>query len=190
MGSCILSDPVVTEADLVAAARQGDGAAFEALLRRHDDQMRALAFRMLGGQAAMDDALQDAYVKAFRAVRRFRGDASFATWLHRIVATTCIDHLRRRARRAEDELPDEPAPAGGRAADPAADHAVRRMDLRRALDRLDPDHRATLLLVDGEGLSYDDAGAVLGIPAGTVSSRLSRARAHMRTLLDLREEER
>ncbi len=180
----------MTEAELVDAARHGDAAAFETLVRRHDDQMRALAFRMLGGQAAMDDALQDAYVKAFRAVRRFRGDARFSTWLHRIVATTCIDHLRRRSRRAEDELPEEPTPTGGGSFDPSAETAVRRTDLQWALGRLDPDHRATLLLVDGEGLSYDEAGTVLGIPAGTVSSRLTRARAHMRTLLDLGEEER
>lgn len=174
---------MTSEADLVAAARAGDVAAFESLVREHDDRMRAVAFRMTGGRAAMDDVLQDAYVKAFRSIHRFRGDARFSTWMHRIVVTTCLDHARRVTRRSEDELPDDPVPTGGGLDDPSADSVVRRMDLRHALDRLDPDHRAALLLVDGEGLSYDEAGAVLGVPAGTVSSRLSRARATMRTLL-------
>jgi len=181
---------MTSEAALLDGARGGDVDAFERLVRRHDDRMRALAYRMLGSRAAMDDALQDAYVKAFRSIAGFRGDARFSTWLHRIVATTCIDHVRRLQRRAEEELPDEPVPARGGLVDGSADVAVRRLDLRRALDHLDPDHRAALLLVDGEGLSYDEAGSVLGIPAGTVSSRLSRARATMRGLLDVREDDR
>ena len=131
----------------------------------------------------MDDALQDAYVRAFRALPGFRGDARFSTWLHRVVATTCIDHARRAQRRREDELPDDARPIGGHAHDPAGDAVIRRLDLRLALDRLDPDQRLALLLVDGDGLSYDEAGAVLGVPAGTVSSRLSRARLAMRTML-------
>jgi RNA polymerase sigma-70 factor (ECF subfamily) len=171
-----------SEPDLVDRARQGDVDAFEVLLRRHDDPMRALAHRMLGSRAAMDDALQDAYVRAFRSVAGFRGDARFSTWLHRIVATTCIDHLRRSGRRAEDELGEEPRVVGGRQ-DPAGDAAVGRVDLRRALNRLDVDQLAVLLLVDGEGLSYDEVAAILGIANGTVSSRVTRARLVMRTLL-------
>lgn len=181
---------MTSEAALLDDARAGDVDAFERLVRRYDQRMRALAFRMLGSRAAMDDALQDAYVKAFRSIAGFRGEARFSTWLHRIVATTCIDHVRREQRRAEDELSDEPVPVAGGLADGSADVAVRRLDLRRALDYLDPDHRAALLLVDGEGLSYDEAGTVLGVPAGTVSSRLSRARRIMRELLELREDDR
>ena len=170
------------EPELLALARTGDVVAFEALVRTHDDRMRALAFRMTGTRAGMDDALQDAYLKAFRSIGGFRGDAAFSTWLHRIVTTTCIDHARRRGRRREDELPDEPRP-GGAAVDPAGDLVTRRVLLRRALDDLDPDHRAALLLVDGDGLSYGEAGRVLGVPVGTVSSRLSRARTEMRRML-------
>lgn len=178
-----------TEADLVGRARTGDVEAFEVLVRSHDDRMRALAFGMLGSRAAMDDALQDAYVKAFRALPSFRGESRFSTWLHRIVATTCVDHLRRRQRRREDVLTDEPEPIGGHIGDPSGDTVARRLDLRRALDRLDADQRAALLLVDGEGLSYEEAGTVLGIPAGTVSSRLSRARAELRRALTVEPNE-
>lgn len=177
-----------TEPELLDRARLGDASAFETLLRTHDDRMRALAYRMLGSGSAMDDALQDAYLRAFRAVGDFRGDARFSTWLHRVVATTCIDHLRRTSRRAEEEMVEEARPAAGRRHDPAGDAAVGRADLRRALDRLDPAQRAVLLLVDGEGLSYDEVASILGLTNGTVSSRLTRARMAMRTML-LNEEE-
>lgn len=170
--------------DLVSLARAGDVAAFESLVRIHDDRMRALAHRMLGSRHAMDDALQEAYVRAFRAIGGFRGDARFSTWLHRIVVTTCIDHARRQQRRREDELADDHTPVAGGWNDPAGEGAARRLDLRVALGRLDPDQRAALLLVDGDGMSYEAAGAVLGVPAGTVSSRLTRARAAMRTMLE------
>lgn len=167
-------------------ARSGDVDAFEALVRAADDHMRALAFRMLGDRAAMDDALQDAYAKAFRSIGSFRGDAHFSTWLHRIVATTCIDHVRRRRRRAEDPLDVDLTPTGGPPVDPAGDFVTRRLDVVAALERLDLDQRAVLVLVDGEGLSYDAAGALIGVPAGTVSSRLTRARSAMRTMLEER----
>lgn len=173
-----------SEEALVDRARSGDVDAFEALVRGVDDRMRALAYRMLGDRAAMDDALQDAYVKAFRSIGSFRADARFSTWLHRIVATTCLDHLRRRRRRAEEPLAADSVPLGGSPADPAGDSVTRRLDVVAALGRLDPDQRAALVLVDGEGLSYDAAGALIGVPAGTVSSRLTRARAAMRTMLE------
>lgn len=167
-------------------ARRGDVAAFESLVREHDDHMRAVAFRMLGRQDAMDDALQDAYLRAFRAIDGFRGEAKFSTWLHRIVTTTCIDHLRRRDRRREVALPDDDdrgwAPS---TADPAA-AATRRTDVGRALDALPADQRVTLLLVDGEGYPYDDVAEMLGVAPGTISSRITRARATMRTLLEAR----
>ncbi|MDZ7674639.1 MAG: RNA polymerase sigma factor [Acidimicrobiales bacterium] len=172
------------DADL-ARARDGDPGAFERLLRRHDDKMRGVAHRFLGGQAAMDDALQEAYLKAYRRIGEFRGDASFSTWLYRIVTTTCLDQGRTITRRAEDELPDEPMPPGvGPRHDRVAEAAVGRTDLRRALDRVAPEHRAALLLVDGEGMTYEEASGVLDVPPGTLASRLARARTTMRELLD------
>jgi RNA polymerase sigma-70 factor, ECF subfamily len=98
--------------DLLARARQGDGGAFTELVRVHDARLRGLAYRLLGSRDAMDDVLQEAYVKAFRSLPRFRGDAEVGTWLHRIVANCCTDELRRAKRR--------PAPA------PLADHALPR----------------------------------------------------------------
>lgn len=130
----------------------------------------------------MDDALQDAYLRAFRAIGRFRRESEFSTWLYRIVTSTCIDHGRRRGRRREDELADDVSPHVP-VVDRVGDGVVRRADLAAALAELTDDHRATLLLVDGEGLSYEEASFVLGVAAGTVASRLARARAIMRDLL-------
>jgi RNA polymerase sigma-70 factor (ECF subfamily) len=166
---------------LVARAQRGDVAAFETLLARHDRGLRALAYRMLGTAAAMDDVLQEAYVRAFRGLDGFDGRAAFRTWLYRIVANACLDELRRTARRPQVGL-DEAAERS----DPGAEipeTSAQRLDLAAALDRLDPDLRLVVLMVDAEGFSYDEVSAVLGIPAGTVASRLSRARAALRPQL-------
>lgn len=175
---------------LIARARAGDVHAFEALVRDCDEMMRGVAFRMLGSRDAMDDALQDAYVRAFRSIATFRGEARFSTWMHRIVTTTCIDHMRRRDRRRESALPDDRHDGAsqlrsGASFDPAST-AVGRTDVARALARLPVDQRAVVLLVDAEGYSYDEAAEVLGTTPGTVSSRITRARSTLRTLLEVR----
>lgn len=165
---------------LVEQAQAGDQRAFTALLREHDDKMRGLAFQLLGTQAAMDDALQDAYLKAYTALPRFRQDAAFGTWLYRVVYTTCIDHLRRTNRRREVGLsvvPDEPTRH-----DQAEDYATRD-EVSRALATLTPDHKTALILIDREGLSYEEASVVLDTPAGTIASRLNRARTAFRAAL-------
>lgn len=159
-------------------APEDDPGSFTDLLRRHDDRMRAVAHGMLGSRAAMDDALQDAYLKAWRARDTFRGEAAFSTWLHRIVVNTCLDHLRRRPRLVaiEDHDPADPARgAEGRATDADA--------LTWALGQIHPDQRAAVLLVDGEGLSYAEAAHVLDVAEGTVASRVNRGRSELRRLL-------
>ena len=170
---------------LVQRAQRGDRRAFGELLQRHDAQMRGVAFSVLGSRAAMDDALQDAYLRAHRNLASFRGDAAFGTWLHRIVRNTCIDHARRTSRRVEAPLPDD---TGAHAAIPQAhrpmdDRVTDRLAVRAALARLRPEHREVLVLVDADGVDYEEAAARLGIPVGTLSSRLTRARTHLRTLL-------
>lgn len=157
-------------------ARDGDPVAFAALVRLYDPQLRAYAFRILGDPATMDDALQNAYLNAFRAIRRFRGDASFKNWMYRIVHNACIDLIRRR--RDEVELSEDVA-----VVDDLAGAGSARVDIVAAFQRMTPEHRAVLALVDVEGLDYVAAADVLGIPVGTVRSRLNRARAAMRTEL-------
>jgi RNA polymerase sigma-70 factor (ECF subfamily) len=170
--------------DVLARARAGDRQAFTEVVRHYDHRLRALAYRLLGDRAAMDDALQEAYVKAYRALPGFREDAGLGTWLYQITYRACIDLQRRESRHRSDPAAWAPptATATGPAADPAAT-ATSRTDLQRALASLPVDQRAAVLLVDAEGLDYDAAATVLGVAPGTIASRLSRARAALRAAL-------
>jgi RNA polymerase sigma-70 factor (ECF subfamily) len=175
----------VSNPSTVKRAIAGDPEAFSELLRDHDDAMRGVAYRMVGDQAAMDDALQAAYPKAFRNIAGFRAESSFSTWLNRIVVNCCYDYLRNVGRRAEVPL-NEVEHAG--ATDSHEERLATNQQLHHALQMLAPDHRAAVLLVDGEGLSYAEAAEVLNVERGTVASRLNRARAKPRRLLEMPEE--
>jgi RNA polymerase sigma-70 factor (ECF subfamily) len=167
-------DPMV-----LARARRGDHRAFAQIVDHYDHRLRGLAFRLLGDRDRMDDVLQEAYVKAFRSMPRFKGDSALGTWLYRIVYNACIDDLR--ARKATVPLDDRLDVADTRP-DPA-DVAIGRRDLAAALDTLPPDQKAAVLLVDAYGLDYAEAADVLGVATGTIGSRLNRARTSLRTLL-------
>ena len=167
--------------DVLARAKAGDRQAFTEVVRHYDHRLRALAHRLLGDRAAMDDALQEAYVKAYRALPGFREDAGLGTWLYQITYRACVDIQRRESRQQGDPAWAPPT-ATGPSADPAAT-ATSRTDLQRALATLPIDQRAAVLLVDAEGLDYDAAAAVLGVAPGTIASRLSRARAALRAAL-------
>ena len=156
-----------------------DEGAFAELIERHDRSLRSLAFRLLADRDRMDDALQDAYVKAYRALPRFRGASAPETWLYRIVYNTCLDELRRRRRLRRHVQLDEQLPSG----EDLADAAAGRAGLAEALAALPPDQRTAVLLVDAEGFDYRAAAEVLGIEVGTLASRLSRARAALRRAL-------
>ena len=157
-----------------------DAAALVDLVTEHNGQLRALALRLLDDPALVDDALQDAYIRAFRALPRFRGESSLATWLYRIVRNVCMDELRRRRRRAERPYEAAESMAVG---DDSGDLTVERTDLVAGLAALPATHRAAIVLVDGYGMGYRAAGEMLGIPAGTVGSRVFRARASLRLAL-------
>jgi RNA polymerase sigma-70 factor (ECF subfamily) len=160
-------------------ARRGDERAFAALVRHYDPGLRALAFRLLGDRSRMDDALQETYVKAYRALPRFRGEASVGTWLYRIAYRACLDELARERPATDLEtLRGRAAPTG----DPA-ERAPLRQSLAYALASLPPEDRAAVLLVDADGFDYRSAAQVLGVPEGTIGSRLHRARAALRRAL-------
>jgi RNA polymerase sigma-70 factor (ECF subfamily) len=169
------SDP-----ELVELARRGDRGAFEELLRRHDDRMRGLAYRLLADRHAMDDALQEAYVNAYRGLPRFKSGSDFGTWLYRITYNACIDEIRRRKRRP---VADEDA---GEAASgqPGPERVVSAAEtVRAALAELPVSQRVTVVLVDGEGFDHREVAKILGVAPGTVASRLHRARAALRRTL-------
>jgi RNA polymerase sigma-70 factor (ECF subfamily) len=155
------------------------------VLERHDRPLRALAFRLLGDRDRMDDVLQDAYVKAFRSLPRFRRGSSIETWLYRIVYNACLDELRRR--RADRTQSLELVPELGSAVDPA-DASGRSGLLADALGGLAPEPRAAVLLVDAGGFDYRTAAEILGVEVGTLASRLGRGRASLRRALSTTHE--
>lgn len=167
-----------------------DRARFTDLLRTSDPAMRRLAGRLMGSPSAMDDALQDAYVKAYRKLDTFSGtDDAFGGWLYRIVYNTCLDHLRSLKRRRNDVeitthehmVPDLRIAVG--------DQVVQRSHLVDALHALPADQATALTLIDGEGYSYDEAAAILDVPRGTVASRVNRARIEIRRMFTIDTEE-
>jgi RNA polymerase sigma-70 factor (ECF subfamily) len=173
-------------AAVIDGAKCGDQAAFALLIKHYDPGLRSLAYRLLGDPDRMDDALQEAYVKAFRSLSSFRGQSRLGTWLYRIVYNACLDELKRGRR-----FRHHPLDYGGDRPDPRADIAetvVRRSRLAQALSELAPEDRAAVLLVDAQGFDYRSAGEVLGVPSGTVASRLNRARAALRRALGEPEE--
>jgi RNA polymerase sigma-70 factor (ECF subfamily) len=174
------------EPRVLERARAGDQEAFTALIRHYDRGLRALAYRLLGDRDRMDDALQEAYLRAFRSLPRFRGSSRLSTWLYRIAYNACVDEIERSRRLHVISLEDAPERSDGRP--DVADRLSGRTDLAEALAQLAPDDRAAVLLVDAQGFDYAGAGEVLGVPSGTIASRLNRARAALRRTLAKRME--
>jgi RNA polymerase sigma-70 factor (ECF subfamily) len=179
------------EAALIHDAKCGDVNAFNTLVLHYQTQAYNVAYRIMGERDSAADATQEAFISAYRALRRFRG-GSFRAWLLRIVTNACYDELRRRKRRpqasldalyVEDESPN--SPLVGQSEGPES--YTQRMELQRALEHciraLPDDQRVAAVLSDVEGLSYDEIAAVTGTALGTVKSRLSRARARLRDCL-------
>ncbi len=164
---------------LAQRARQGDHEAFAAIVARHDHRLRALAYRYLHDKERVEDALQDAYLKAFRNIDRYRGDAEVGTWLYRITTNVCLDHLRRERPWSRRVCTAEDVDVAGSESGPA-ERATDRSLLARALDVLPPDVRAAVVLVDGYGFDYAGASELLGVAPGTVGSRLNRGRRRLR----------
>jgi RNA polymerase sigma-70 factor, ECF subfamily len=170
------------DASVLRRAQRGDRDAFVQLMEHYDRRLRSLVYRLLDDRDAAVDAMQDVYVKAFAGLPGFQGRSSVGTWLYRIAYTTCLDHLERRKRRTAVFSDAEP-PSLYLVRDPA-DEVSLHADLAAALRSLSSEARAAVLLVDRDGYDYRTASAVLGIPMGTLASRLSAARAVLRTALE------
>lgn len=170
--------PEPDDAALLAAHVDGDPEAFALLVTRHQDRLWAVALRTLRNPHDAADALQDAYLCAFRRAHTFRGESAVSTWLYRIVVNCCLDRIRyltrRRTEHLDDALPDRPGPPEE---DDVADAVT------EALSQISPEQRAALVLVDIEGFSVDEAARILGCAPGTVKSRCSRGRARLAPIL-------
>ncbi len=178
---------VRADAELLAAHVDGDPLAFSALVSRHRDRLWAIALRTMRNPEEAADALQDAYISAFRKADSFRGEAAVTTWLHRVVVNACLDRLRRNKVRRADPLPDDVdrvAELADRTAsvDPL-EAKEQRAVVAQALNQITEDQRAALVLVDMEGYSVEEAARILGCAVGTIKSRCSRGRARLVPLL-------
>jgi RNA polymerase sigma-70 factor (ECF subfamily) len=183
----------VTEDDREAVRRvqAGDTEAFEPLVEKYKRKVFRLAYQVLRDQEEALDVAQEAFVKAFRALPAFKGDSAFYTWLFRITMNVALDRKRQRATRAKslgaEDVPPEEWERTATSTDPdpedVATGAERRERIRKGLDSLSEHHRAIIILSDIEGLQYREIAEVLGIPMGTVMSRLHHARKRLREVL-------
>lgn len=182
--------PDATEADLIERAKSGDRAAFNALVRQHQRRVYACAIHMLGDRGEAEDAVQETFLRAFRAIDRFDGRAELSTWLYRICINVSLNTLRRRKRvDAADihdpRVPEPAADASQGANDPR--HAVQTIQLygrlSKALDELSPSLRATVIMVLIDGVPQKEAAEALGCSEGTVAWRVHEARRRLREKL-------
>jgi RNA polymerase sigma-70 factor, ECF subfamily len=175
----------LTDSELVDKATNGDGRALDALVERYSPRVNRLASQLMGDLEEARDAAQESLVKVCTRLKQFRGEAQFATWLHRLVVNTCRDRMAfQRVRRTEplelDEqsASDEPDPSN------LAVLTDLRRDLAVALSRLSNDQRIAVVLRDSFGLSYKEISRVARMPVGTAKCYVHRARARLRTLLE------
>lgn len=162
------------DAELAGAASGGDRRALEELLERHLDRVHAICRRILVHPEDALDATQEALIAIVRGISRFDGRSAFSTWLYRVVTNAALDEARRRRRRPRplESLPETPDETAGVDAKVAA-----RLDVGAALGRLPPDFRAAVALRDLCDLDYSAIATILGVPVGTVRSRIARGRA-------------
>lgn len=179
------------EAQLITNSQRGDVRAFNLLVERYQVRLYNLCYRMLNDSEAAADVTQDAFLSAYRNIRRYRG-GSFAAWIMRIATNACYDQLRARQRRPTTSInalleDDEHAPRQFEDVAESPDERSLRNELageiQRGLQALDNDQRLAIILSDIQGFSYDEISAVTGWPLGTVKSRLSRGRAQLREVL-------
>lgn len=180
------------ETSLVQACRAGRPEAYGELVERCQDRLYPMVARLLGSREDAQDVLQDAFVRGYEKLDQYQGGSSFYTWIYRITLNLAMSRLRKRRLRRLLHLPtarhdrsafDPPDGSPENAPSYSLERAEREAAVEAALATLDPDHRAVVILKDFEGRRYEEIGELLGIPVGTVRSRLHRARGQLRKRL-------
>lgn len=183
---------MVTEQELIYKASKNNIAAFEELISPYTTPLLNYTFRMLKNREDAEDALQETYLKAYNSINKFEGLSSFKTWIYKIATNVCLDILRKQKKQTHQSLnvtnedgeheisiPDETYSPEISAKKRAA------MDtLKKALDKLSKEHKTAIILRDINGLSYDEIAEALSSNVGTVKSRINRARAQLKKLLE------
>ena len=170
------------DAGVVDAAKRRDHQAFALIVNAHQERLNALVYHIVQDPEATQDVVQDALLRAYRALPQFRGEAALGTWLYRIAFTASMDHLRRQGRRRE-LIRQDPWPADAAVQHDDAERAGMQDVIAQGLSALPADQRLTLLLVDREDLTYREVATIMGVSPGTVCSRLQRAREKLRVAL-------
>ncbi|HSJ84263.1 MAG TPA: sigma-70 family RNA polymerase sigma factor [Acidimicrobiia bacterium] len=170
------------EAELLTRVVSGDRAAFDAIMRLHEDRVFSVCLRVLRDREGALDATQDTFLTVFRKANQFQGRSALGTWIYRIAVNTCYDHLRRSGRRPTQPLPEHVDPSDP-SAEEAIDSAALRPEIESALALIPTDFRDAVILSDLEGLTMPEAAEVLGVPIGTVKSRVFRGRRLLAELL-------
>lgn len=190
------TESTLSDEQLVKALQAGEEAAYEQLVRRHTPRMLAVARRFLQHEQDAQDAVQDAFLSAFKAIDKFKGDSKLSTWLHRIVVNAALMKIRGRQRKPERPIEDllpkfkedghqaKRTEAWAVTIDTAVQDRETREFVRRKIDELPESYRTVLLLRDIEEHSTDETARLLGITPGAVKTRLHRARLALRELID------
>jgi RNA polymerase sigma-70 factor, ECF subfamily len=181
----LLTYSKLSDLDLVTRARNGDRKALDALVERHSPRVNRLAAQLLEDLEEARDAAQESLVKLCTRLRQFRGDAQFATWLHRLVVNTCRDRMAWQRVRRTEPLPDDDISGAddGDLARIAVLGDLRR-DVAEALSKLSRNQRIAVVLRDSFGLSYEEIARVARMPVGTAKCYVHRARARLRARLE------
>lgn len=179
--------------DLVNRSKNGDVDAFEELVTRYERKIYTIAYRLMGNYDDASDLTQEAFLRAFQAIKNFRGEASFLTWMCRIATNVCRDELRKRYRVQIESLDETITLNDGEiskqiaASDPGPADLYERKELQEKIqsmiNTLSPDFRLALVLRDIQGLSYEEIAEQLNCSLGTVKSRINRARNHIKEMI-------
>jgi RNA polymerase sigma-70 factor, ECF subfamily len=172
-----------SDEELLAAHLQGDRTAFGALMTRHERRIYGLCFRILGNREDAEDATQEAFIGALRRAGSFRGEAAFSTWLYRIAVNAATDQARRRGRSRTVPLETEETHRDLAAVGDPSAAVVTSLTVRAALRTVPEDFRIALILCDLYGFGHAQAAEILGVPVGTVKSRVFRGRLALGTQL-------
>lgn len=181
----VVSDGM-SDAECVQRIHKGETAAFEVLVRRHQKTIFNLLYRMLGDYDEAAEISQEAFLSAYRSIGQFRGDANFSTWLYRIALNHASTRRRSLAKWQQRTVPIETTESiSERDVDPAENVEQKEIQeqVQKALNGLEPDDAAIILLKDLQDVPYEEVARVLAVPVGTVKSRLHRARRALKARL-------
>ncbi len=170
-----MTNRAAEDVELLNRYLEGDVAAFDELVRAHEDRVFGICLRMMRDREAALDAVQETFITVFRKADRYEAKSAFSTWLYRVTVNTCYDQLRKAKRRRTEAMPELSDPA-----DPHSGDELRAVELRpeieKALQKVPIDFRSAVVLVDLQGLALEQTAQILDIPIGTVKSRVFRGR--------------